>query len=102
MGSFLHKITAARGYVSEGSPKDVAQLILTECIRTGQSSGWSGSESQRDQIAAMLEPFSVSYVDDMHGIWKNSKYKAPQVSKEWDDKKTYLYSGHSNKDFPED
>lgn len=57
----------ARSYSTD--PTQDAIVIAAECMRTGKSTGWSGTIEHRDAVAALLLRSGVRYTDDMRGEW---------------------------------
>ncbi len=53
----------------EQSPKSVAEEILVDVLRRGESYGWAGELDELATIKRILRPFNVAYVDDMGGGW---------------------------------
>lgn len=46
-----------------------AELIVTECVISGSSQGWSGSLEELEAIKEICSDFNVKYVDDFLGKW---------------------------------
>ena len=57
-------------YSQYGSAKMCAAKIVSDCIISGESSGWSGSMEDFMEVEKICNQFGVVYVDDMNGTWK--------------------------------
>lgn len=52
---------------------DAAGAIAQDVVQSGASYGWEGTIEEREQVAALLKPFNIVYVDDMRGGWAKAK-----------------------------
>jgi hypothetical protein len=59
----------SRRYMVTNNLRMTAGLIAQEVVHEGKSDGWSGTIEERDQVASILKPFGIQYVDDMTGTW---------------------------------
>lgn len=58
----------ARNYKNYGA-QESARIIISECVRTGESSNWCGDESDFLEVSSICKKFNVRYVDDWTGTW---------------------------------
>lgn len=50
--------------------EEAASIILLECVRSGKSTGWSGTLEELEEIKILCQKFNVKYVNDLLGEWK--------------------------------
>lgn len=57
------------------SIKEASIEIISDCIKYGESKGWSGSYEQIDEIETICIQFNVYYVDNFNGTgtWRLKK-----------------------------
>ena len=58
---------------SEYGVEESASIILLECVRTGKSTGWSGTLEELESIEEICRKFNVRYVNDLLGEWQLKK-----------------------------
>jgi len=58
----------ARNYNQQGA-KESAAVILYECVKYGNSTGWCGSKEDLEEVENICNKFNVKYVSDYDGEW---------------------------------
>lgn len=62
----------ARKYRDYGT-EEAANIIILECVKYGESSGWGGSLEELEAVEKICNTLNVKYVDDFRGTWKIRK-----------------------------
>lgn len=53
--------------------EEAASIIVCECVRSGKSTGWSGSLEELEAVEKTCKDFNVKYVNDFKGEWQLRK-----------------------------
>jgi hypothetical protein len=50
--------------------RESAAMIISECVRRGESDGWAGNDPEFSEVVKICGDFNVFYVNDWFGTWQ--------------------------------